>query len=215
MVSSHGIPTVGNAIVNMDSTFKTCAELEQELEEQRDRLSRLSAASVLVSETLDCEHRSAAGRAKRSGVDRRRLRCHRDDRRSATAPGRGLFRPDPRRAPQPAGLARRLLLFAHFRDLPRALRVPDLAAYAKSLDFPFDLLPTTTYQATPMIHRGVGVGNSYLGQKEGARLFADEEVLSYSRRGRRRRSPIPRPSAWSTAPWPTWSPSSTPRRSAT
>ena len=71
-------------------------------------------------------------------------------------------------------------LFEHFRDLPGPLRIPDFLAYVRSLGFHDILLPSSTFQGTPMRHRGVHVGNFYLVEKEGGEAFnvEDEEVLA-------------------------------------
>ena len=70
-------------------------------------------------------------------------------------------------------------LFEHFRELPATLRLPDLADYVRALG----LAPTPTFsrafQGTPMLHRGVKVGNFFLAEKSGGTEFTedDEEVL--------------------------------------
>ena len=71
-------------------------------------------------------------------------------------------------------------LFQHFRDLPGPLRIPDFLAYVRSLGFRHALLPSSSFQGTPMRHRGVHVGNFYLAEKEGGEAFnvEDEEVLA-------------------------------------
>ena len=70
-------------------------------------------------------------------------------------------------------------LFEHLRDLPAPLRLPDMAGYVRSLGYSSELMPPTTFQATPMRHHGVHFGNFFLGDKEGGREFTseDEEVL--------------------------------------
>ena len=70
-------------------------------------------------------------------------------------------------------------LFAHLRDLPEPLRVADLPAYVRELGFSTEPIVSKTMQCTPMRHRGVHVGNFFLGDKEGGPEFtsADEEVL--------------------------------------
>ena len=74
-----------------------------------------------------------------------------------------------------------LRVFEHLRDLPGPVRVGDLPGYLKSLGLAIEdvLLPYGTMQATPMRHRGVHVGNFFLGDKEGGQEFTgeDEEVL--------------------------------------
>ena len=66
-------------------------------------------------------------------------------------------------------------LFEFFRDLPGPLRIPDVPAHVRSLGFSPDLLPSKTFQGTPMRHLGVHVGNFYLVEKEGGEAFTDED----------------------------------------
>ena len=159
--------------------MQTHDELRQEIEEQRARFSMLSEASVRVSESLDIDTvlyevvesaRALTGARYGAIVTIDESGQARDFVFSGVTPNehRSLMEwPD---APR---------LFEHLRDVPGPLRVPDLAAFAKSLGFSWDLVPLTTFQVTPMLHRGVRVGNFCLGQKEGGRHFtdADEEVL--------------------------------------
>ena len=69
--------------------------------------------------------------------------------------------------------------FAHLWDLPQPLlgRVwPSTSGRSAS---PLKLSPLTTFQATPILRRGVRFGNFFLAQKEGGKHFADadEEML--------------------------------------
>ena len=66
-------------------------------------------------------------------------------------------------------------LFEYFRDLEGPLRLPDAQAYARSLGFAADRLPSKSFQGTPMRHRGVHVGNFYLAEKQGGEPFTDED----------------------------------------
>ncbi len=70
-------------------------------------------------------------------------------------------------------------LFALLRDLPGPFRLDDLAGHIRALGFSDELVRTKTMHGTPMSHRGVRVGNFFLGGKEGAPEFsaADEEML--------------------------------------
>ena len=69
--------------------------------------------------------------------------------------------------------------FEHLRDLPRALRLADLPAYLRELGYSEELTLSKTLQAMPIRHRGVRVGNFFLGEKAGGQAFTeeDEEVL--------------------------------------
>jgi len=66
-------------------------------------------------------------------------------------------------------------LFAHFRDLPGPIRLTDLPDFVRSLGFSPDLMPSKTFQGTPVRHRGETVGHFFLGEKEGAPAFTDED----------------------------------------
>ena len=70
-------------------------------------------------------------------------------------------------------------VFEHFRELPGALRVEDLPGYMRSLGVAGDPLGAKTFQVTPMRHQGKHVGYFFLGDKEGRPAFTseDEEVL--------------------------------------
>ena len=72
-----------------------------------------------------------------------------------------------------------LRLFAHFQELDAPLRLDDLPAYVRALGLSPDLMRSKTLQGTPMRHRGVPVGTFFLGEKGGGRKFTseDEEVL--------------------------------------
>ena len=70
-------------------------------------------------------------------------------------------------------------LFQHFRGLPGALRISNLPSYVGSLGYSTDLIGSKTFLGTSMRHRGVQVGSFFLAEKEGAPEFTieDEEVM--------------------------------------
>ena len=71
-------------------------------------------------------------------------------------------------------------LFEHLRDLPGPIRLDDLPAYVSTLGLDGDALaPYSTFQGTPMRHRGQHVGSFWLVEKAGGANFddADEELL--------------------------------------
>ena len=68
-----------------------------------------------------------------------------------------------------------LRLFEHLRDLEAPLRCDDFPAYVRALGFSPDFIPCTSFQGTPMRHRGAHVGSFFLGDKQGADGFSDED----------------------------------------
>ena len=67
-------------------------------------------------------------------------------------------------------------LFGHLRDLPAPLRVASLGEYVGSLGIPSSRLPATgPFLGMPMRHRGAHVGNFFLCEKEGGHPFTDED----------------------------------------
>ena len=150
-------------------------ELRRENEALRGRISRLSAAVLRVSASLDLDTvlREVVESARALIGARRGVITTHDERgqvvdfvSSGMAPEelRGLMAwPDASR------------LFEHLRDHPGTLRVPDLPAYVRSLGLSPDPLPSTTLQGTPLRHRGEHVGNFFIGDKEGGEGFTDED----------------------------------------
>ena len=154
-------------------------ELRQENAALRERISKLSAAILRISASLDLDT------VLREIVDSARALTGARYGMIATVDGAGGIEefiapgltPDERRqmAEWPPGYR----FFEHLRDLPGPLRVADVSAYFRSLGYTEELTLSNTLQATPMRHRGVHVGSFFLGEKEGGQAFTteDEEVL--------------------------------------
>ena len=70
-------------------------------------------------------------------------------------------------------------LFRHLQEQPAPLRITDLSDYVRELGLETAPLLPTAFQCTPMLHRGVSVGNFFLAEKADGGQFtnADEEVL--------------------------------------
>ena len=159
--------------------MKNPDELQREIEVLRDRLSRLSAAVLRVSASLDLntvlqevvESARALTGARYGAITTIDARGQARDFVSS-----GLTPEEHRQlAEWPDGPR----LFEHLQGLPAPLRLRDARAYVRSLGFSSDLILTTSMQGTPMRHRGTHVGNFFLGDKEGGEEFSseDEEVL--------------------------------------
>ena len=155
--------------------MKSHNELNREIEVLRDRISRLSAASLRISASLDL------ATVLREVVESARAltgACYGvitslDEAGEVQDFVISGFPPEQEQelANWPDGPR----LFEHFRDLEGVLRLRDFPAYVQSLGFNADLMRSKTFQGTPMRHRGVCVGIFFLGEKAGDREFTDED----------------------------------------
>ena len=155
------------------------AALRRQIRALEERVSRLSAAVLRVSSSLDLDTV---------------LQEVVDSARALTGAGRGVITTveEAGRAPEfvTSGITpdekQQMIdwpdgprLLEHFRDLQAPVRISDLPAYVRALGFSSNLMCSDTFQGTPMRHRDVHVGNFFLAEKEGGQEFttADEEVL--------------------------------------
>ena len=159
--------------------MKSPDELRRENEALGDRISRLSAAILRISASLDVNtvlHEVVDSARALTGA-RYGVITTIDDAGQLQDFVTSGFTPAEQQqlAEWPDGPR----LFEHLRDLPGALRLRDLPGYVRSLGFSSDLMRSKTLQGTPLRHRGVHVGNFFLAEKEGGREFTgeDEEVL--------------------------------------
>ena len=154
-------------------------ELRQENAALRERIKRLSVAILRISASLDLDT------VLNEVVDSARALTGARYGMIATVDEGGAIQEfiasglsaDERRhmADWPHGYQ----FFEHLRDLPGVLRLADVPAYIRSLGYCEDLTLSKTLQATPIRHRGVHVGNFFLGEKADGQEFTgeDEEVL--------------------------------------
>ena len=154
-------------------------ELRRRIEMLDDRLSRLCAAILRISASLDLQT------VLKEVVDSARALTNAGCGVIATVDDAGQAQDfvssgfTPEEHMQMATWSEGPRLFAHFRDLRKPLRLTDLPAYVRALGFSSDLMRSKTLQCTPMRHRDVYVGNFFLAEKEGGHEFtsADEDVL--------------------------------------
>jgi len=153
----------------------TVDELRQEIEALRERSTRLSAASLRISASLDPEtvlHEVVESARALTGARYGAIATVDEDGQPRDFVTSGLTDEEHRRLKDwPDGPT----VFEHFRDLPGALRLADMPAYVRSLGFDTDRLPYGTFQCMPMRHRGQHVGNFYLVEKVGGEEFTDED----------------------------------------
>ena len=148
-------------------------------ESSDERISRLSAAILRISQSLDLatvlEEVVESARAltgARSGaittIDER------GEMQDLVTSG---LSPDERRKmlEWPDGPR----LFEHLRNLPAPLRVADMRGYLASLGLSPNPWNQKTMQGTPMRHRGEHLGNFFIADKEEGEAFGDgdEEIL--------------------------------------
>ena len=154
-------------------------ELRQQISALQERVSRLSAAVLRVSSSLDLDtvlqevvYAARVLTDARYGV----IATTDDNGRVAEFVTSGFTAEEKGRLTAWSDGPK---LFEHFRDLAAPLQLADLPAYVRALGFSSDLMRSKTLQCTPMRHRDVQVGHFFLAGKEGGREFtkADEEVL--------------------------------------
>ena len=160
-------------------TLEEADSLRRENEALRDRLSRLSKASLRITEYLDHD-------AVLQGViDEARLLT--DARYGAlvafddsggieTLITSGVT---PEERPRFGDLPKGLGLLEYLNEIEGPLRLADIASHPRSVGFPEGHPPMKTFLGTPVLHLGERLGNIYLTEKEGGREFTleDEETL--------------------------------------
>ena len=148
----------------------------------RERLSRLSEASLRVTEDLDVDvvlRRVVDGARLVTEAGRGGLTVIDDAGRLLDFVTSGLTADAHRRfVDLPGGLE----LFAYLSSLPEPLRVPDFGAHTKALGLPqigAPLEPLGSFLSVPIRLRGVRVGNLYLSDKQTREEFSreDEDTL--------------------------------------
>ncbi len=156
-------------------SLRTLKEAEKEIEALRERISKLSAAILRISASLDMGTvlQEVADSARALTGARYGLIATVDEASEPRDYVTSGLREDEVRGLLELPYAFRL--FEHLRDLPGPLRLDDLPGYIRSLGHGPDLPVSKTLQVTPMHHRGVHVGHFFLGEKEGGPGFTDED----------------------------------------
>ena len=159
--------------------MKSSEELRRENEVLRNRISKLSEASLRISASLDVSTvlREVVERARAlTGARYGGIATMDDSGQCEEFVTSGFTRAEHRQMTAWPDASR---LFKHFRDLPGVLRTRELHSYVRSHGFSADLVPSKSFQGTPMHHRGSHVGNFFVCGKEDGPEFTseDEEVL--------------------------------------
>ncbi len=156
---------------------------ERDFEALRERLSRLSEASLRINESLEFDtvlqgvlDSARSLTAARYGVmtlldDRGRVQDFLSSGLSSEESEQLWLMPDG------------LLIFEALTDISEPLRLPDLVEHVRALGFADFSIPLPVgifrFMAAPMFHRGVRVGHVFVGDREDGEEFtrADEETL--------------------------------------
>ena len=72
-------------------------------------------------------------------------------------------------------LPKGLGILGYLNEIREPLRLADLARHSRSVGFPENHLPMTTFLGVPIRHLGEPVGNIYLTEKEGGGEFSEED----------------------------------------
>ncbi len=159
-------------------------ERDRDLEALRERLSRLSEASLRINESLDFDQvlQGVLDAARSLTAARHGLMTLLDERgevRDSLASGLSAAEAE-RVWSTPEGLR----IFQSLTELSEPLRLPDLETHVRGLGFgdfstPQPTVPAYRFLAAPMFHRGARVGHVFVGDKEGGGEFSqeDEETL--------------------------------------
>ena len=162
-----------------DAVHENQDELRLRIEALEERLSRLSAAILRVSSSLDLDTvlQEIVDSARTLTGARYGVMATVDEAGQIDAFVASGFTPEEKiqMATWPDGPR----LFAHFRELAAPIRLADLPTYVRALGLSADLMRSKTLQGTPMRHGGVPIGNFFVAEKEAGQEFtdADEKVL--------------------------------------
>ena len=155
--------------------LKNRDEFRRENQQLRDRISKLSAASLRISSSLQVDtvlHEIIESARALTGARHGMITTIDEAGQVQERVYSGLT-PDESRDLEawPHGLQ----LFEHLRDLPGPLRVGDFPGYVEALGFPPHPVMRKTLQGTPMRYRGSHMGTFFLAAKEGGREFTDDD----------------------------------------
>ncbi|MYC07793.1 MAG: response regulator [Chloroflexi bacterium] len=151
---------------------------DPEIAALRERLSRLSQASLRITEDLDLDavlQRVVDGARLLTGASRGGLTVLDDAGQLEDFISSGLTEEAHRGFEElPGGLE----LFAYLSGLPDPLRVADFSAYTEALGLPQigpPLEPLGSFLSAPISYESARVGNLYLSDKQGEEAFSQED----------------------------------------
>ena len=155
------------------------AKVRPEIEELRNRLSRLSEASLRITESLDLDtilQGVIDGARSLTGARYGALLILDDGGGMQDLVTSGMT---PRERRGLGALPKGLGLLGYLSEVEGPLRLAEIASHPQSVGFPEGHPPMKTFLGAPVRHRGERLGNIYLTEKEGGQEFTpeDEEIL--------------------------------------
>ena len=157
------------------ATSVESSHLLQSIESLRTRLSKLSEASLRVSETLDVNVvlKEVIDNARDlTGARYGALLTYEQSGGMQDFITSGLSAEEIERLNVlPKGLG----LLEYINEIREPLRLADIASHPSSVGFPENHPPMKTFLGMPIRHRGEHLGNIYLTEKEGGRTFTSED----------------------------------------
>ncbi len=173
-------PGVQEHVSESAMTFQVeIADSKAETEALRNRFSRLSEASLRITESLDLDtilQGVIDGARSLTGARYGALLVLDDAGRMQDLVTSGMTPEERRRL---GALPKGLGLLGYLNEVEGPLSVADIAGHSSSVGFPEGHPPMKTFLGAPVRHRGERLGNIYLTEKEGGQEFTpeDEQIL--------------------------------------
>ena len=160
--------------------MKRAEELAVEVESLRERLSKLSEASLRINESLDFDtvlNQVVSNACDLTGARYGAMTLLQESGHYEKSFFYGFT---PEEIKQLRDLPDGPELFNRFIKIPESLRHRDMRSYAKSLGLSIGPMQLNSFIVAPMRHRGMHVGSFFVANKEGAEEFPieDEEVVA-------------------------------------
>lgn len=155
-------------------------DLELENRQLRERLSRMGQASLRINESLDIRTvLQGVLDSARSLTDAKygMMALLKDDVRIQNCLSSGMTPNQTRRIWR---IPEKEALFEYFAFIDEPLRLRDFHSHTRSLGLPefhppWPVSPSLAFLVAPIRHRGERVGTFFLAEKEGSRLFTEED----------------------------------------
>ena len=148
---------------------------EPDREQPADRLSRMAEACLRIASNLDIDAvlQEVIDGARSLTDARYGALVSFDDSGGIRGLVTSGMTPEERR--RMGALPKGLGLLGYLNEVPRPLRLSDIASHPSSVGFPKNHPPMQTFLGAPVRHLGQPVGNIYLTEKEGGRDFTPED----------------------------------------